>query len=60
MAPKPTVKRFDWLATRTAAETVPCRQCGAQPGQTCFNPATRTRKKLADKPAHLPRIEDTI
>ncbi|MCF8610010.1 hypothetical protein L5G28_07525 [Gordonia sp. HY285] len=55
--PKPTRKRFDWLATRLAAETVLCRECGAAPGTTCHGP---TGAKLSDKAAHLPRIEDTI
>lgn len=60
MAPKPTHKRIDWLGTRRAAETVACRECGSPPGHTCFNPHARSRPKLADRPAHLPRIEDTL
>lgn len=55
--PKPTVKQFNWLATRQAAQTVECRECGAPVGITCHGP---TGVKLADRAAHLPRIEDTL
>lgn len=48
----------DWTGTRarTDAEQVPCRYCGANPGQTCVQ--NTTRRPLQAFPAHTNRTTD--
>ena len=46
--------RTEWLQERVSAETVPCRDCRARPGQTCRN--LHTGRPLGRQPAHLARI----
>lgn len=49
---------MDFLIARDQAETVPCPDCHARPGQTCTRPEPHTGRHLPleNLPAHTARI----
>jgi len=49
----------DWTGTqiRADAETVPCRYCGAKPGNPCWT-KDKNPRPLEAFPAHTMRITD--